>query len=219
MDDYQQLKAYQRQHRDSWNQGLSLRVHRALSWLERAEAERKRGDTDAEFIFLWIAFNAAYASQYNYDSKQAERSAFEDFFERLVGYDDNKTLYTIIWNEYPGVIRSLMDNEYVYQPFWNCVNESQPDSSWKDSFAKAKSASHHALANQDVVQSLSIVLHRLYTLRNQLIHGGATWNGKLNRQQLKDSTALLGRIVPVVLCLMMEHGHETWGDAVYFVEG
>lgn len=36
-----------------------VRIHRALSWLERAEKESK--DPDATFIFLWIAFNAACA--------------------------------------------------------------------------------------------------------------------------------------------------------------
>ena len=37
---------------------LGLRVHRAISWIERAEQEAD--DADAAFVFYWIAFNSAY---------------------------------------------------------------------------------------------------------------------------------------------------------------
>jgi len=54
------LKTRQRETRDKFPEALSLRVHRALSWLNRAEQETE--DIDAKFIFLWVAFNAAYAN-------------------------------------------------------------------------------------------------------------------------------------------------------------
>lgn len=218
MDDFKTLKDYQRKHRDNWGKGINLRIHRALSWLNRAEQERERGDTDAEFIFLWIAFNAAYTSQHANDERFTERDTFDGFLQRIVGFDSDKALYQIIWQHYPSVIRSLMDNQYVFQPYWDCMNKPEPDNSWQESFSAAKRASHQALAEQNVSTSLSIVLSRLYTLRNQLMHGGATWNGQLNRTQLKDATNLLAHIVPIVLRLMMEHGTEHWGDATYFVE-
>ena len=41
---------------------MGLRVHRAISWIGRAEVCGT--DADAKFIFLWIAFNAAYAQLY-----------------------------------------------------------------------------------------------------------------------------------------------------------
>ena len=40
---------------------LGLRVHRALSWIARAEL--CEDDDDARFIFLWIALNSAYADE------------------------------------------------------------------------------------------------------------------------------------------------------------
>ena len=52
---YQSLKAQQREQRDGYSINLGLRVHRALSWLNRAE--QAHDDQDAQFIFLWIAFN------------------------------------------------------------------------------------------------------------------------------------------------------------------
>ena len=56
---HEQLKTRQRKERDAYPPNLSLRVHRALSWLDRAE--QLAGDLDGQFIMLWIAFNAALA--------------------------------------------------------------------------------------------------------------------------------------------------------------
>ncbi len=55
------LKEKQRRLRDGFSTPLTLRVHRALSWLRRAQAEAN--DLDVRFILLWIGFNAAYLSE------------------------------------------------------------------------------------------------------------------------------------------------------------
>ena len=52
------LKSKQRDLRDGFPTALTLRVHRALSWLTRAEQEHD--DLDVRFLLLWIGFNAAY---------------------------------------------------------------------------------------------------------------------------------------------------------------
>ncbi len=56
---------------------------------------------------------------------------------------------------------------------------------------------------------------RMYTLRNQLIHGGATWNSRVNRDQLRDCSAFLGKLVPYIIQLMMDNPNVLWGDACY----
>jgi len=43
--------------------GAYLRVHRSISWVDRAEAELD--DHDARFLFLWIAFNAAMLTRWD----------------------------------------------------------------------------------------------------------------------------------------------------------
>ena len=48
-------------------------------------------------------------------------------------------------------------------------------------------------------------------LRNQLIHGNATWNGQLNRQQVNDGYRLLSALQPVFLSIMMSNPHKDWG--------
>ena len=86
---------------------------------------------------------------------------------------------------------------------------------WMDRLASAKKAAQLALASGNTPALLSVVFNRLYTLRNQLIHGGATWDGKVNRDQLRDCSRLLGKLVPVIIALMMDNPDALWGDAVY----
>jgi hypothetical protein len=71
------------------------------------------------------------------------------------------------------------------------------------------------MAGHHTTTVLSIILSRMYTLRNQLIHGGATWNGSVNRDQLRDCSAFLGKLVPFVIKLMMDNPDTLWGDACY----
>ena len=59
------------------------------------------------------------------------------------------------------------------------------------------------------------VFVRLYTLRNQLMHGGATWNSSVNRSQVRDGRALLARVLPVMLGVMMDHPARFDGKPFY----
>src|SRR3546814_5794703 len=69
------LKAKQRAIRAGFPETMGLRVHRAISWIGRAEACGE--DDDARFVFLWIAFNAAYADETEFQVVQpGERAAF-----------------------------------------------------------------------------------------------------------------------------------------------
>ncbi|SCZ48768.1 hypothetical protein SAMN05216279_13222 [Pseudomonas oryzihabitans] len=78
---YQALKKRHRQERDQQPPNLSLRIHRALSWLNRAE---QADDADGRFIFLWIAFNAAYATDIDEQRRLSEQETFKAFLEGSV---------------------------------------------------------------------------------------------------------------------------------------
>ncbi len=66
------------------------------------------------------------------------------------------------------------------------------------------------MLNRDTAIVLSIVLSHIYTLRNQLVHGGATWNSSVNRDQLRDCTNLMGKLVPLVIEIMLDHPEALW---------
>lgn len=213
MDDaYEVLKAYQREHRDTFCDNLTLRSHRGLSWLQRAEM--CDDDPDAKFIFLWIAFNAIYAQDLD-ALKLREAESFSRFIEKLLSLDNNGILSDIVWQEFPRSIRVLLNNQYVYQPFWDYQNGNITEDEFKTRFAESKSKAAKALGNTQTQTVLQLVLQRLYTLRNQLIHGGATWNSRVNREQLRDANCFLHKLVPALLDIMMRNPKELWGTANY----
>ncbi len=206
------LKARQRKERDGYPTNMALRVHRALSWLERAE---QCEDVDARFIFLWIAFNAAYANEIGNQERSSQQKVFGLFLQKLLDMDKDDDLYKLIWTEFPHSIRVLLNNQYVFQPFWDFHNGQLAKDQWKSKFERAKVSAHQALASHDTAAVLAIVLSRMYTLRNQLIHGGATWNSRVNRDQLRDCSAFLGKLVPFIVKLMMDNPGTLWGEPCY----
>ena len=209
---YTDLKNFQRAHRDNFSESLTLRTHRGLSWLNRAE--QSENDPDAKFIFLWIAFNAIYAQDFD-SIKSTESNNFSRFLDKLLNIDSEHLISNLVWQEFPNSIRVLLDNEFVFNPFWDYHNGNITEQEYKDHFNSAKSLASKALGNMQTNVVLRLVLSRLYTLRNQLIHGGATWNSSVNRNQLRDANNFLHKLIPALLTIMMENPNELWGDANY----
>ena len=133
--------------------------------------------------------------------------------------DKAKALAALVWQVFPGPIRLLLDNQYVFQPFWDALNNPRSDGStpghWREAFDDARQRVHRALAQQDTERVLYEVFVRLYTLRNQLMHGGSTWNSSVNRAQVRDGRALLARVLPVMLGVMMDCPERFEGRPFY----
>lgn len=216
---FETLKNRHREIRDSANypEALSLRVHRALSWLKPAEIE---DDWDIKFILYWIAFNAAYAKAVPEDDASSEKDQMTSFFDRLVALDKEQKIYNAIWSEFSGPVRLLLDNKYVFAPFWRYQQSEVSQSDWKMWFATSRKLTQKSFMRQDTVNILSSLFPRIYTLRNQIVHGGATWQSAVNRDQVRDCTALLETLVPVFIQLMMEDIDGNWDMPSYpVVEG
>lgn len=209
------LKTRQRAERSSHSENLGLRVHRALSWLDRAEREQTNKDTDAQFIFLWIAFNSAYANEIHDNKLFSEQATFGNFLSRLCELDEKNRLTNLVWEEFASSIRLLLANRYVFAGFWEYQKQLKTEDEWKAEFNKANSVSSKALGNKDTAKVLSIVFARLYTLRNQMLHGGATWNSSVNIDQKRDATNFIAKFVPVVIEIMMDNADQVWGSANY----
>ena len=212
MPSFETLKTRQREERDKYPENMGLRVHRALSWLQRAEQAE---DLDGRFIFLWVAFNAAYAQDFYDQETTAERFKVGGFLTKLVELDSDERLYGLIWQEFPSSIRILLSNHFVFGPFWEYQQGRKTEAEWTEAFEKANRAAKAAIGQGDTATALGVVLARLYTLRNQLVHGGATWNSGVNRDQMRDATAFLEKLVPIVIELMMDNPVTLWGDPSY----
>ena len=214
--DYERLKARHRAERERYPQDLSLRVHRALSWLDRAEQLGEEDDRDGQFIYLWIAFNAAYATEIDEIYRTSAQVTSRAFLRRLKDLDaSQRRIEGLVWKEFPQSIRVLLDNPYVFKAFWDHHNGQVSEDEWKKKFAAARRAAHRALEKQSTVTLLGIVLARIYVLRNQLIHGGATWGSGVNRDQLRDCTNFMAKLVPLVIEIMMDHPEASWGKPCY----
>ena len=210
--EYESLKQRHRTMRDGCPDNLNLRVHRALSWWRRAILSE---DDDGRFIFLWIAFNAAYACEIDESCRLSEQSTFKAFLEKLCALDKTKRIDELVWQEFSGSIRVLLDTPFVFQSFWDFHGGKINEIEWTERFAKGKKIARQALVSNNTPALLGVVFNRLYTLRNQLIHGGATWNSSVNRKQVRDCAGLLGKLVPLMIGLMLDHPDTLWGDACY----
>jgi hypothetical protein len=165
---YQQQKHRHRAERGKYHPNLSLRVHRSLSWVQRAEQAE---DSDGQFIFLWIAFNSAYVTEIVGQYRSSEQSSFRSFLEKLSVLDTSRHLQELTWTEFPKSIRVLLNNRYVFQSFWDFQNDKLTREEWEGQFERAKIAARTALGKQDAPTVLGIALSRIYTLRNQLFPG------------------------------------------------
>ncbi len=74
------------------------------------------------------------------------------------------------------------------------------------------------LLNKDSAGTLNVVFSRLYTLRNQLVHGGASWNSTLNRKQIHDANNLLLKLLPIIVKIMIDNPQEHWLPVSYPVQ-
>ena len=211
--DYSKLKELHRLKRDNYTDEFSIRIHRSLSWIGRAE--KKDEDIDARFIFYWIAFNSAYSVIQTSQYFDTERRIYKDFFEKILKYDKNEHVYNAIWKEFSGSVRSLLNNQYIFGPFWNFQNGHEGFDDWEVKFNESKSIALKALQNKNTLMILEILFDRLYTLRNQILHGGATWNSKVNRSQVQDGQSIIGFLIPNFLQIMMDNQNENWGKLVF----
>lgn len=212
------------------------RMRRAQSWFERskiAEANRKKAGNDKEmaaafdceqFIFLWISFNAAYGREL-LDVRDGryrnENKKFNEFLAKILKRDSDQVIKTILWETYSDAVRVLLKNQYVFGPFWDAVRGSGNDSNWKDRFNKSNRKAFSALIDRDDIHTvLEEVFARLYVLRNQLFHGGATFATGWGRSQVRDGSRIMASLVPEILKIMqtdieMSPDSNTWGTVAF----
>jgi hypothetical protein len=218
------LKARQRAERvqfaEAYDQtGLGLRIHRALSWLERAESLGREGDTDGQFIFLWIAFNAAYGKDLAHESEISEQQAFGLFIHMILKLDTARNrIAHLVRNEFAHSISKLLSNKFVFPDYWRARRGMISGEAFLTTFDRAQREAYLAQTAGETETILRHVLARVYTLRNQLVHGGATWKSTLNRDQVEDATALMVKLVPLIITIMMDNPASPWAIPAYPVQ-
>ena len=217
-EQYESLKLELRSHRDDFNQVHSTRLHRSLSWLKAAGEQLQTENIDQAFINLWISFSACFYIE--------GEEPITPFIEKLVALDDQQRIYACLWNEYSNSVKALIKNPYVFAEFWQAqrlkgeqkegfeVGAEELDA-WRSSFDQSSVEALNYLSRKKVAPLFSIVLDRLYVLRNQVLQGGATYQSRVNRDQVTDGVALLSSIMPIIISIMLHSSEEDWGEIAY----
>lgn len=181
------------------------RLRRALSWLERAEST-PASEPDERFLFFWIAFAAAYVGGRSQRRENDTEFSLSSSFLRRIASADRLCLLEQQLDYMSDSVKLLMDNPYVYDPFWS------DRENWERSFTSSNRQLQNALRNRKAEQCIYLVLRRLHVLRNQIVHGGTTLRSSHNRKQVKDSAKIMSHLVPAILEIMLDH-LSTYPDA------
>ena len=205
------LKTKLKELQNNENENDIIRLHRAISWVKCSE--ERINNPDLKFISLWIAFNACYADSEDYEYNLSEKKRFKDFIGKLVRCDKQERFFNLLWFKFSGPVRLLIDNKFAYKPFWDAQRGEKVD--WERLFEQSKIDSRNYLMNKQVAKLIGVVLGRLYTVRNQLIHGGATYKSKVNRSQVKDASQILEFLMPIIINIMIDNIDEDWGVINY----
>jgi len=190
---------------------LTVRLHRAISWLKCAE--ENASNHDLQFLTLWISYNACYAIDEKTEENFTERKHFNEFISKLVSHDHDNRFYNLLWQKFSGPVRMIIENQFIYKPFWEAQRGEKVN--WKKLFDKSNEDANRFLSKNEVAKLIEIVLDRLYMLRNQIMHGGATYKSKVNRAQVRDACNILKLFIPIIIDIMMENRDEDWGDIYY----
>lgn len=187
----------------------NIRLHRAISWLEAAEQAHS---IDLAFISSWIGFNALYSSS-EIDSPKQESKKIWHFIRELASLDYGNLLWGLLCIDYAVLTKRIVDNELLFINFWNSMHHNEE--SWENSFLYSNQEIQSFLKDKDIAKYVSAIMQRIYLLRNQLIHGGSTHKGRMNRSQVEDCKVLLMQLLPCMISIMMQYPKKNWGELCY----
>ena len=211
---------------DELDDNTNARLRRSTSWVTRAQEVYVQNDYDGTFINHWIAFNSLYATRPlpiaqrdEYQRPYSEKEAIDSFFKQLVPLDTGNDIHHVLRYQQLSSVKSLLKNKYVFQPFWENRLGIDPDRDWKTRLKKSKKKADTCIydehSRESTITALSILFERLYTVRNQLMHGLATYEGSVNRRQVIDGAAILHSLLPVFIRIFINNPDTNWGELAY----
>jgi hypothetical protein len=192
------------------NEDTRTRVHRGISWLKASENESL--SDDLRFMCLWTSFNACYASLLEEIYKD-ERGKMWEFLSKLIDHDKHNSISQCLWDDCFEQAEDIIDNPYLFRDFWQTVHGD--DTEWEYNFEQSILKAKQCKEQKNILLYCMTVIERIYILRNQLVHGGSTHGGKMNRQQLQQCILIMDQFVPVIMNIIMQNPDIDWGLLMY----
>ncbi len=199
-------------------QDLDDRLTRAKSWIEAARS-LPPDQKHAAFVFLYVAYNALYGQRrYEGSEKDAQRDR-EEFLRRvwLMHAHDMRHGENILQRAFEACRDqglALIKDIFLRNTYWR--HEVRAKELRKRFSRLAKRAEDEMKAGRHE-EFLDLVLQRLAVLRNQIMHGCATYgpNSK-GIASLENGLAVLRELVPAFRKLMSRYGqHVDWPAVPY----
>ena len=169
---------------------------------------------------MWIAFNAAYAHETLDNLGIPTKERYAEFFSKLLRLDGKKEVLAAILSKRSDIFEHLIDNYYVFLPFWRDTAGLPDGANWEYDLDQSKKDFDEALDKGDANGTqiaLSILFDRLYDLRNQVMHGGARHRSPNNRRQVEPGAEVMALLVPIFIRLMKANPPPKvdWGELDY----
>ena len=147
-----------------------------------------------------------------------ETDEFKTFADKAVEQDTENSLAILIFDDAREVVLRLTEDIYLYKGFWLARNGVYSGQGWRNRFEKERTSTRQYLMRRDyrlIREILPVIFDRLYVLRNQLIHGGATWKSSVNRSQVETGAKVMASLVPAIISIMLENSDEDWGPCFF----
>jgi len=199
---------------DDAHEAVRIRLHRCFSWLarvERIEAEGLGAD-DAVLIYRWIAFNALYG---RWDDRNREPAGDAESYQRftrvLHEHDADGRLGALV-REHRKLFEAIVGDEHLARHYW----KDPDDSAHTRRAERAVRELREAIREGRQRAAMDSVLARVYLARCQLVHGAATFEGKLNRTAMRRCAQCMGLLLPTMCEVIIDHAWQTdWGGLCY----
>jgi hypothetical protein len=196
---------------------IRIRLHRCLSWMARIEdLEAADLDTDdAVLIYRWIALNALYG-RWNDERREpdADGWALDQFLKRIFERDHDGRLESVLL-EHKKLAESIVSDEHLNRHYWSEPGDSAAQ--------RARSGIHRVRAayrEKRYRAVMDMTLDRIYLARCQLVHGGATYSGRLNRTGIRRCALMLGHLLVAFGDVIIDGAwRDDWGGICYPPEG
>jgi hypothetical protein len=218
--DIDRLRRLWKPRRDAYARALlyeevRIRIHRALTWLEFAGRCDASADLDARLIAQWIALNSLYG---RWDTRAGnpmpDRESLREFTVQALAHDHDG-LFASVLASHAKLAMSLFEDRYLCRHFWEEPTSPRGRQRNRDAAWGANLARDHLREGRHAAL-LERLLDRIHFVRNQLVHGGSSYNGRLNRTAVRRASQMLDHLLVCFLQVIMEHGYmDDWGELCY----
>ena len=186
------------------------RVDRMNTWIALAVDTRLE---HVQFVFYWIAYEAAYKNENQELDGWDERRQFH----KRLAIHDGRNLRGLLDAQRRDVVR-ILELRQAHPSFWTRQkrdeNVRSPEE-WESAFERRVKLDKKDLENSKMPDTLNNLFRNLNIVRNQIVHGGSAGLRSRGRTQVMLGAGLLKAFVPFFRDSIHSNIDEDWGKPPY----